>query len=115
MRRPPSGFRPIAPGDVFLLARRNGGDIDERLAKAKADGLLRFFNSEYRRRRLAAREHGRSFMNYWTARDRLRRALAEVAAGESPPAIVARVFGGEGRRPLAIAQCPLSPEKAVER
>jgi hypothetical protein len=51
---------------------------------------MRFFNAEYRRRRLAAREADESFMP--AAQSRLRKALVEVAAGDPAP-ILTRVFG----------------------
>jgi len=67
--------------------------LDERPAKAKGDGLITFFNSQYRQQRLAARAEGHGFMSYRTAELRLRKALVDVAAGDSAP-IIKRVFGG---------------------
>ena len=65
------------------------GRLDTRLAQAQRAGDLQFFNREYRRRRLAAREAG----------ERRRpscgcgaRSVA-VAAGDAAP-IMRRVFGG---------------------
>jgi hypothetical protein len=68
--------------------------LDQRLAAAKADGFMAFFNSQYRRRRLAALDAGRGFMSYRIAEQRLRKAIVGVAAGEMTPSLVARVFGG---------------------
>ena len=52
---------------------------------------MKFLNAEYRRRRLAAREVGETFMPYRAAELRLRKALVGVAAGDRP-GLVARVF-----------------------
>jgi hypothetical protein len=56
------------------------GRIDAALAAAQRGGTMRFFNSEYRRRRTAARARGRGFMSYAAARTRLRQAVAGVIA-----------------------------------
>ncbi|HKD30763.1 MAG TPA: hypothetical protein VKC66_33250, partial [Xanthobacteraceae bacterium] len=56
--------------------------LDARLAQAKDNGAMKFLNAEYRRRRLAAREVGESFMPYRAAELRLRKALVGVAAGD---------------------------------
>jgi hypothetical protein len=61
-------------------------------AAAKVDGPMKAFNAEYRRRRLAAREAGESFVSYRAAEQRLRKAIIGIAAGKTPPSIVARVF-----------------------
>jgi hypothetical protein len=71
--------------------------LDERLAWAQRSGLLSEFNREYRRRRLAARAAGESFMPYRAAELRLRNALVDVAAGKAPGDMIARVF--DDRRP----------------
>ena len=66
--------------------------LDQRLAAPKASGVMKFINSEYRRRRLAAREAGKCFMPYRAAELRLRGALVAVATGD-PPGLITRVFG----------------------
>jgi hypothetical protein len=74
------------------------------LTAAQATGDLQFFNSEFRRRRAAARAAGTPFMSYGEAMRRLRRELACVAAGKISAVMVARVFGempGRGRRAAA--------------
>lgn len=63
------------------------------LAAAHDRGDLKFFNSEFRRRRTAARAAGERFMSYAEAMRRLRRELACVAAGRITALMVARVFG----------------------
>jgi hypothetical protein len=82
---------------MVARARASIERLDERLARAKADGLMTFFNLQYRVRRLAAREAGQGFMSYGAAEARLRRAIVDAAACASPPALVRRVF--EDRRP----------------
>jgi hypothetical protein len=52
---------------------------------------LRFFNEEYKRRRLDAALSGKSFAGYAVAKARLRKAIAEVAAGNTAP-LLTRVF-----------------------
>jgi hypothetical protein len=67
--------------------------LGARLTVAQQTGALRFFNTEYRRRRLAARAAGVRFMSYGEARRRLRQALAGAAAGTPMPDLIAAVFG----------------------
>lgn len=78
-----------------VLARAGAAavELDRRLEAAKASGLLSFFNSEYRRRREAAKAAGRGFMNYNAAYGRLRRAIASAADGTPTPDLLAVVFG----------------------
>jgi hypothetical protein len=75
--------------------------IEAGVADAGRNGDLQFFNSEYRRRRIAAAEQGRGFMSYRVAETRLRRALADAVAakvtaggpaGDATP-LLARIFG----------------------
>src|SRR5262249_32686724 len=66
--------------------------LDARVAQAQKAGDLSVFNREYRRRRLQARAAGEPFLPYRVAQRRLRRALAEVAAGKATPGIIKRVF-----------------------
>jgi hypothetical protein len=54
--------------------------LDRWLAQPKANADLKFFNTEYRRRRLGAR--GESFMPYPAAEQRLRSPFVGVAAGD---------------------------------
>jgi hypothetical protein len=56
--------------------------IDAGLTSAQGRGALAFFNTEYRRRRLAAAAAGKGFMSYSVAMTRLRQAIADaIAAG----------------------------------
>jgi hypothetical protein len=111
-------------GAVLKRARNNGGDIvaaakgfgvhltehpvlcqrvnvaierlGRRLDQAQASGSMAFFNSEFKRRRLAAAELGQGFIGYKVAKERLERAMVEHAAapGEADPAtLIKRVFG----------------------
>jgi hypothetical protein len=84
-------------------------------AMGQADGALRFFNAEYRRRRLAAREAGESFIPYRAAELRLRkvdRRRSWLSTGAHHP----RVFGPQKAllpplwrpRLARVAQCPLT-------
>ena len=59
---------------------------------ALARAAIRRFNREYRRRRLAARAVGESFMPYRAAELRLKKALVGVAAGKAPRDTIACVF-----------------------
>ncbi|HLQ90829.1 MAG TPA: hypothetical protein VK148_12420 [Xanthobacteraceae bacterium] len=67
--------------------------IDADLAQAQRTGLLTEINGEYRRRRLAAAERGERFMRYADVQVRLRRALAETAAGGATTSLVTRILG----------------------
>jgi hypothetical protein len=66
--------------------------LDARVAQAQQSGDLGFVNREYKRRRSQAQAEGRPFPPYRVVQSRLRKALAEVAAGRAAPGIVARVF-----------------------
>jgi hypothetical protein len=97
-------------GDIETAARKAGVELTEhsavvaraeaaaakigtRLAQAQRAGVLREFNDEYRRRRLAAFEKGKGFVSYAQARAKLQRVLANVAAtGTAPPALMKTVF-----------------------
>ena len=70
------------------------------MAWAQRTGVLHEFNREYKRRRHGAQAEGRPFMPYSAAQVRLRKALVGIAAGDAP-ALIARVFGGEGALPPA--------------
>jgi hypothetical protein len=60
----------------IVVARASAalGRLGSRLELARRDGTLKFFNSEYQRRRKIARSAGVGFMNYSTATGRLERA-----------------------------------------
>jgi hypothetical protein len=79
---------------VMARAKAAVSKLDRRLAMAKETGTLAFFNAEYRRRRIAARASGKSFMSYDEAHARLRKALAAAAAGGSIPELLQQVLGG---------------------
>jgi hypothetical protein len=78
---------------VLARAADAAGRIADGLTRAQAEGLLKDFNREYRIRRLAAAERGKRFMSYDQAMARLRRALAQAAAGH-PAALMTCVFDG---------------------
>ena len=72
--------------------------LGRRLDQTQASGSMRFFNNEYKRRRLAAAEAGNGFMSYKVAKQRLEQMFVEKAAapGEGDPAaLIRRVFGGD--------------------
>ena len=96
-------------GDILAAARKLGvpilrtmssrntreaavARIEQRLAAAKVDGMLRFFNTTFRTNHLQAQTEGRSFISYQSAQARLRKTIISVAAGD-PAALVTRVFG----------------------
>ena len=85
--------------EAVARARAAVTRINATLAAAHARGDLRFFNSEFRRRRAAARAAGVSLMRYAEAMRRLRRELACVAAGRILAGVVARVFGARAEGP----------------
>ena len=70
-----------AHDEAVTRARAAVARINAVLNAAHDRGDLKFFNSEFRRRRMAARAAGVSFMSYATAMQRLRKELACVAAG----------------------------------
>jgi hypothetical protein len=76
-----------------VMARVRGSieRIDTTLVKAQSAGSLKFFNLQYQRRRLAAQAEGKGFISYTVAKQRLRKAIAEVAAGDTGP-LLTRVF-----------------------
>jgi hypothetical protein len=79
---------------VMARAKAATAKLDARLKAAQNDGLLSTFNSEFRRRRLAARSAGKRFMPYAVAQRRLRRLLAAAAAGAPMPELMRAVFEG---------------------
>jgi hypothetical protein len=85
----------LSNSDVTVLARAATATdgLNGKLDAAQANGVLAFFNSEYRKRRLAARHSGKGFMSYGAARSRLTRTLSGAAATGSVPALMAAVFG----------------------
>ena len=79
-------------GVVVARAQAALDQMQEKLSAAQRAGDLKLFNSEYRRRREAARTAGRGFMSYNTAMARLRKLLAGAAAGAPVSDLVATVF-----------------------
>ena len=59
--------------------RTTGIALEDKLTAAQSAGLLREFNKEYQRRRMAAKLAGKPFIYYQTARARLRALLAKAA------------------------------------
>ena len=76
--------------------------INAVLAAAHDRGDLKFFNSEYHRRCVAARAAGERFMSYAEAMRRLRRELAGVAAGRTTAIMVARVLDHQCQETAAV-------------
>ena len=68
--------------------------ISDRLSRVQARGDLKFFNAEFKRRRIEAQARGDKFITYGEARARLQREITKVAAtgGTVTPALVASVF-----------------------
>jgi hypothetical protein len=66
--------------------------LASRLDAAQSAGLLKDFNTEFKRRRLEAQRRGRGFMPYNTARAKLAKLLAGAAAGTKPESLLAAVF-----------------------
>ena len=77
---------------VVARARDALTRLDTKIELARQSGTLQFFNSEYRRRREAARAAGKGFMRYGTALAKLRGLLAGAAAGVPLKDVVQRVF-----------------------
>jgi hypothetical protein len=86
------GVRLVSHTDVLQKTEELTKRLDIGLRSAQQSGAMKAFNSEYRARRLAARETGQGFMSYGAAKARLRKALIETAAGKAGLGIVARVF-----------------------
>ncbi len=86
----------IAISDHATVARRASAAvarIEAALQQAEAGGDMKFFNTEYRRRRQAARRRGQGFITYNRARARLGEAIAGAAAtGTLDRTLVAAVF-----------------------
>jgi hypothetical protein len=70
--------------------------IEAALGEAQRRGDLKFFNTEYKRRRAQAAAAGQSFMSYGEARARLHKAIAGAAAagGGLTQALVDTALGG---------------------
>jgi hypothetical protein len=69
--------------------------IEAALREAQRRGDLKFFNSEYKRRRGAAVAAGQTLMSYGEARARLHKAVASAAAsgGTMTRTLIESVFG----------------------
>jgi hypothetical protein len=83
----------------IVLARAEAATtkIQAGMQRAQQAGVLAEFNQEYKTRRLQAFRHGRNFISYKEARNRLQQALAGVAAtGIAPEALMKTVFEVEG-------------------
>jgi hypothetical protein len=65
---------------VLERVRERTQRLDEALARAQDDGLLKTFNIAFRKRRLAARQAGQRFMTFSAAQRRLRQTITEVIA-----------------------------------
>jgi hypothetical protein len=79
--------------DAVERAKAALSRIDAGLARAQSDGALALVNSEFKRRRLAARARGERYLPYAEIKRRLQKAMAGVAAGEAPPRnLLVRVF-----------------------
>ena len=72
-------FRLTDHAVVMQRIRMTGIALEEKLTAAQNAGLLREFNKEYQRRRMAAKLAGRRFIDYSSARARLRAVLAKAA------------------------------------
>jgi hypothetical protein len=68
------------------------GRLDGKLARAKDNGDLKFFNRAYHAYRLVCQHRGEHAMPYGTAVARLRKLLAGAAAGASVPDVPRAVF-----------------------
>jgi hypothetical protein len=88
-------FRLTDHAVVMERIRTTGIALEDKLTAAQNAGLLREFNREYQRRRMAAKLAGKKFIDYQTARARLRAVLAAVADGRFSGDIIRRVFEEE--------------------
>jgi len=91
--------RAVTAHDVVL--RRVGertAALDKAISEAVDAGVLKRFNSEYRKRRLQAKQGGQRFMSYSEAQARLRKVIADAVAsgGRIPRSFVAAVFEESG-------------------
>jgi hypothetical protein len=73
----------LTPHDVVIeRVRERTARLDEALAAAQQNGLLKNFNATFRKRRLTAQKAGKRFLSYSVAQRRLRQAITEaIAAG----------------------------------
>ncbi len=78
---------------VERVAQRTG-KIEAAIERAIDEGVLKQFNAEYRKRRLAAKRIGKAFMTYGAAQARLRKAVTAMIArgGLVTQSLVAQVF-----------------------
>lgn len=94
------GVRLVPHAVVMLRAARAAELLDGRLSTAAAEGRLKYFHAEYRRRRTAALARGESFISFSAAHRRLRRIIVERAiSGDAASNIFEEVFDGNGNAP----------------
>jgi hypothetical protein len=82
----------LTPHDVAIS--RAGAAVerlDSFIESLRVSGGMRAFTKEYKRRRLAARERGESFLTFKVAEQRLRKALVPLLTG-GKPVVGAKVF-----------------------
>jgi hypothetical protein len=82
---------------VMERIRLTGIALEGKLTAAQNAGVLREFNQEYKRRRIAAQRAGKRYLYYEAARAKLRALLAAAADDRfsSDGDIIRRVFEGE--------------------
>jgi hypothetical protein len=85
----------LSPNDTLMArVRAATAALDGKLSQAQDDGDLRFFNREFKRRRIEAQRQGKTFLPYPVALSRLRKAIAGAAAGTRPADLMRQVFEG---------------------
>jgi hypothetical protein len=89
------GLHVTSHNNVVSRATAAVSKIEAQVTKSHDNGNLKFFNQEYKRRRIDAALEGKSFVSYVVAKQRLRRAIAQVAAGKITAGVVDQVFGLE--------------------
>jgi hypothetical protein len=88
------GLTVTAHDVVVKRVTQRTAKIDEAIAAAIDAGMLKQFNREFRKRRLAAQANGKPFMSYKIAHAKLRSVIADAVArgGVIPPSFIASVF-----------------------
>lgn len=87
------GVTLAAHADVIARAEQAVRRLDDRLERAKANGLLKSFNRAFAARRLEARRRGQRFPQYAVCFDRLRRELYAAASGSVDVGMIERALG----------------------
>ena len=83
----------LTPHGVAISRARVAAErLDAFMSSMRGTGVLKEFTRTYKRRRIAAVEHGKGFMSYKVAELRFKRALIPLLLNNGKPAVGASLF-----------------------